>query len=94
MKSGVICDVARTVLAKIEVTKVLAESSLAAAKLAAEEMLKPMKDGLLASSEAMDERVFVAFLRASSITVLSFAWGQIYRFRTSQPLMRSAVNGL
>lgn len=94
MKSGVICDVVRTVLAKIEVTIVLAEASLAAAKLAAEEMLKSTKDGLSALSDAMDERVSVAFLRASSTTVLSFAWGQIYRFRTSQPLMRSAVNGL
>ncbi len=94
MKSGVICDVVRTVLAKIVVTEVIAEASLAAAELAAEKMPKPMKERLLALSEAMDERVSVAFLRASSTTVLSLVWGQIYRFRTSQPLMRSAVNGL
>lgn len=94
MKSGFIWDVVGTALAKIEETELVAEASLAAAELAAEEMFKPRKETLLVLSEAMDERVSVVFLRASLTIVLSFAWGQIYWFRTSQPLIRSDVNGL
>lgn len=72
IKSGVICDVVRAVLAKIEVTEVVAEVSPAAAELAAEEIFKPTKETLLALSE-MDEMVFVTFLKYSVTTVLSFA---------------------
>lgn len=93
IKSGVIWDVVRAVLAKIEATEVVADASLEAAELAAEKMLELMEEKLPALSRC-DEMVSVTFLKASVTTVLRFAGGQIYWFRTSQPLMRSAVNGL
>jgi len=76
------------------VTEVVAEETLAATELAAEEMLEPREETLLALSEAMEEMASVAFSKASLTTVLRVAGGQICLCRMSQPLMRSGAIGL
>lgn len=95
IKSGVICEGVPPALARMdEVTEVVTEATLAATELAVEEMLEAMEETLFALSEAMDDIASVAFSKDPLTIVLKFAGGQIYWCRTSQPLMRSAANGL